>query len=118
MSVFIIKPNPDENAYLLFSTLIDAPITMPVTRQTMFESLTSTDPNVAMTADEATVALHHADKVGISDPTVIDPRWNYHIHLKGISPLPSGRCDWVDLTRFTIAWNTGDLDTVRSLLTT
>ena len=117
MPRLIYKPRQDVDEYLIFSTIVDRPVSPVLTRQQMFERITLEGYggryNFAHTAEQAEASLNRADANGTSELAPLGrepyPLWDEE-HLLHNLPEPFGIrwCAHRDLAALTRALEAGD----------
>lgn len=104
MPRYIIKPRQDEDVYVEWSTIVDAPASGTMTR------------------DEA-VAAHSEDRIARADESghswlwTREPFWDHTVIVMEVQPCPRGTIRHADVGRFTDALMAEDYETAGSYIT-
>lgn len=123
MPRIMYKPHPDRNEYVIWSTVVDLPVSGVMDRDTAKETWRAGACSILGTpisAERAEESMQRADTTGWS---IIDgecPEYEL-LHLGNLDDYPgpydSGTCKVTDLAAVTRAIEAGDWDTLHNLLT-
>lgn len=123
MPRIMYKPRPHKNEYIIWSTVVDLPVSGVMDRDTAKETWSAGACSIMGTpisAEQAEESMVRADTKGWSlIPS--DPAEHELVNLANIDgypgPYDSGVCKVTDLTTVTRAIEAGDWDTLHGLMT-
>lgn len=104
MPRYIIKPSQDEDVYVEWSTIVDAPVSRTMTRAEA----------VAAHSEER---IARADESGHSCLWTRAPFWDRTVIVMEVQPCPRGTIRHADAGRFTDALIAEDYETAGSYIT-
>lgn len=120
----IYKPDPERDEYLIFSTIVDAPVSPVMNREEIFEEWRTSCEQLygaRPSLEETEMSLARADAQGQSwrEP---GSYWAEEeivrvVNMRPSSPIEMAWCKHRDLAKLTRAVAAGDWDRVRELLT-
>lgn len=103
MPRYIIKPRQDEDVYVEWSTIVDAPVS---------DTMTRVEAVVAHSEDR----IARADECGHSWLWTREPWWDHTINVSEVQPCPRGTIRHADAGRFAHALMAEDYDTATSYI--
>lgn len=120
MGRWIIKPNPDKDEYIIWSSIVDNVISDVLTREGMLEHLTAPSFWPAPWARcEVTEHLDRADTFGTSNPLLVE-KWGAETLLNNVEGLDCEHSYLISfnaLADFTRAQQSNDIETLKRLCT-
>lgn len=122
MPRIMYKPRPDRNEYIIWSTVVDLPVSGVMDRDTAKETWRAgacSVFNFPISAEHAEESMQRADTKGWSQING-DPGEYELVNLTNIygypGPYDSGTCKVADLAAVTRAIEAGDWDTLHGLM--
>ena len=123
MPRIMYKPRPDRDEYIIWSTVVDLPVSGAMDRGTAKETWRAGACSILgtpITAERAEESMQRADTTGWSIIGTDCPKYEL-VRLANIEAYPgpyqSGICDMADLSAATRVIEAGDWDTLHQLLT-
>lgn len=123
MPRIMYKPRPDRNEYVIWSTVVDLPVSGVLDRDTAKETWRAGACSIMGTpisAEQAEESMQRADAKGWSIIALDCPEYE-GLALANIDGYPGpydfGICDLADLPAVTRAIESGDWDTLHTLMT-
>lgn len=123
MPRIMYKPRPDQNEYVIWSTVVDLPVSGVLDRDTakaMWAAGACSIMGTPISAEQAEESMQRADTKGWS--IIAGEPGDYElVHLANIDgypgPYDSGTCKVTDLSAVTRAIEAGDWATLHNLMT-